>query len=135
MWDWPSDYAIQFWQRYPRRVAKLAALKVLAKVRNRGDVPWDIFIAGVDRYAEWAKTKDVQFIKHPATFLNAGCWDDEYQPQEFTHGSNREDRSVGRAAARNYERGISFGPKPRLVDKPAGADVVRLLPERRGGKS
>ena len=77
MSDWPEDFEAQFWAAYPRRVAKIAAFKALGKVRKTRSVPWEILIAGVRSYAEWAKSKNMEYIKHPTTWLNGGCWDDE----------------------------------------------------------
>lgn len=78
---WPADHQEQFWKLYPRRIAKLSAMKALKKARKR-NVSWDHFIAAVEKYAAWCKTKEKQFIKHPATWLNGGCWDDEYDLRE-----------------------------------------------------
>lgn len=75
--DWPSDYRQQFWVRYPKRVGKQAAFRVLDRVRKSGRVPWSAFLASVDRYRESVAATETRFIKNPATWLNAGCWDDE----------------------------------------------------------
>ena len=81
--DWPSDFEAQFWSQYPLRVSKVYAMKCLEKVRARGDVPWAILMAGVARYAAYtARRGDPNFIKHPSTWLNQGCWDDEYPTPE-----------------------------------------------------
>jgi hypothetical protein len=67
-----EDFAA-FWANYPRRTAKLAALKAYEKAR-RIDSAANI-LAGVERYkrnkpeyADWC---------HPTTFLNQGRWMDE----------------------------------------------------------
>lgn len=78
--DWPADYRERFWQAYPRRVAKLAALKALDKARARGDVPWAKLIGAIARYTTWLKEPGWRpEPKHPATWLNNGCWDDELE--------------------------------------------------------
>jgi hypothetical protein len=66
----------QFWRAYPRRVAKDAARKAFAKVRERG-VALDVLVAGAKRYAAERAGQDPKYTKHPATWLNAGCWQDE----------------------------------------------------------
>jgi hypothetical protein len=75
--DWPKDFGDQFWQAYPRKTEKLAAMKKLAIVRKSKFVTFADLIAGVRRYA--ASNPEPQFTKHPTTWLNAGCWADETQ--------------------------------------------------------
>lgn len=62
-----------FWQRFPRRVGKLDAMKAYRKARKVATA--DDILAGVDRYiatkpeyADWC---------HPSTWLNKGRWMDE----------------------------------------------------------
>lgn len=75
--DWPKDFGDQFWQAYPRKTEKLAAMKKLAVVRKSKIVTFADLMAGVCRYA--ASNPEPQFTKHPTTWLNAGCWADETQ--------------------------------------------------------
>lgn len=90
--DWPKDFHAQFWTRFPRKVGKIAAMKALDKVKARGDVTWAKLIEAVDRYADYLT--DVPHgawrpaAKHPATWLNAGCWDDEHR-EEAQNGKTR----------------------------------------------
>jgi hypothetical protein len=66
----------RFWAAYPKRVAKEAARKAFAKAAENGtDV--EALIAGAQRYAAERQGQDQKFTKHPATWLNAGCWEDE----------------------------------------------------------
>lgn len=73
---WPQDYQEQFWDVYPRRVAKKAAMKALDRVRKGSEVPFEVLISAVKIYARAVAGKDVQYVAHPATWLNAGRWDD-----------------------------------------------------------
>lgn len=64
-----------FWAKYPRRVAKLAALKAYQQARRTASQ--DDILAGVDAYirhkpayAEWA---------HASSWLRAGRWMDEWE--------------------------------------------------------
>lgn len=68
-----------FWAAYPRRVGKIAAEKAYAKALAAGATP-DELIAGASFYAMEKKLSDPQYIKHPATWLNGGCWQDEPDP-------------------------------------------------------
>jgi hypothetical protein len=74
---WPADYGEQFWEAYPRRVAKKAAMKALDNVRKSGEVPFEVLLSAVLTYARAVAGKDVQYVAHPATWLNAGRWDDD----------------------------------------------------------
>jgi hypothetical protein len=67
----------EFWNLYPRRIAKKAALK--SYLRALKDTTHAKIIEGVKRYASYCNTKgtEPQFIAHPATWLNQGRWDDE----------------------------------------------------------
>jgi|SRR6185436_7887382 len=96
--DWPSDYERQFWAAYPRRIGKLAAMKALAKARENHDVPWAKMIGAVHAYVAHMAGNDPRFIKHPATWIHQGCWDDELptgpdRPRTFAsiaiHGARR----------------------------------------------
>jgi hypothetical protein len=65
----------EFYAAYPRRVAKLAALKAYIKA-IKVTTP-DVIIAGARRYARERQGQDDQFTKHPSTWLNGGCWNDK----------------------------------------------------------
>lgn len=66
-----------FWQCYPRRVAKLAAKKAYDKALKQ--TTHQEIMAGVERYAFHTRNTEHQYIKHPASWLNSGCWEDELQ--------------------------------------------------------
>lgn len=76
--DWPKDYQDQFWKAYPRRTEKKAAMAKLDAIRKGGKIRWAIFLAGVQRYAQHMCGTEERYIKHPTTWLNRGCWDDEF---------------------------------------------------------
>ena len=73
----------QFWYEYPKKKAKVAAMKAWAKLKP-DDVLFDAIMLGLRRARasiEW-KREGGRFIPHPATFLNQGRWEDEYLPFE-----------------------------------------------------
>jgi hypothetical protein len=70
-----EDRFADFWAAYPRRVGKLAAQKAWARA-IKSQTP-EVIIATV-RQTTWPQ--DVQYIPHPATWLNAGRWMDEAPP-------------------------------------------------------
>lgn len=82
----------EFWSVYPRKVAKLAAQKAYAKALKV--VSPDQLIEGARRYA-LEKVGDA-YVKHPSTWLNGGCWDDErlpgYHNRHNGNGNGRQHR-------------------------------------------
>jgi hypothetical protein len=56
--------------------AEEAARKAFAVAIKRGVDP-EVMIAGAKRYAVERNEQDPKYTKHPATWLNAGCWEDE----------------------------------------------------------
>lgn len=69
-----------FWQRYPRKVGKLAALKAYQKALTVA-MP-DEILAGLEEYRKHLPD-DVQFIAHASSWLNAGRWMDDYTPPKI----------------------------------------------------
>jgi hypothetical protein len=68
----------EFWEVYPRKVGKSAAKKSFAKAYTcaNGEV-----VLGAQRYANDPYLPlDKNFIPHPATWLNAGRWEDDPLP-------------------------------------------------------
>lgn len=68
-----------FYDAYPKKSGKQAAVKAFAKVIQRGADARDI-IAGAQRYRDDPNLPDRQYIPDPGTWLNAGRWDDEPCP-------------------------------------------------------
>jgi hypothetical protein len=66
----------RFWAAYPRRVAKEAARRAFAAAIKRG-ADAEALIAGAARYAAERRDQEIRFTKHPATWINGGCWEDE----------------------------------------------------------
>jgi len=71
-----------FWQEYPRKVAKQAALKAWEKTAAIRPPLAEILSAlEVQKSsAQWTR-EGGRFIPHPATWLNQGRWDDEIQDE------------------------------------------------------
>lgn len=92
--DWPPDYREQFWERYPNKVGKLAALSALDRVRKRRLVLWETLIAGLSAYIR--KVDDRPWC-NPSTWLNQGRWDDQHEEATIRAPPNKV-RSGGFAA-------------------------------------
>lgn len=66
----PTEGFLKFWAAYPRKVAKGQALKAWPG----DDLTEKILAALAWQVPTWS---DPQYMKHPATWLNAKCWEDE----------------------------------------------------------
>ena len=71
----------EFWERYPKKVAKQAAMKAFTKlVKSQNDV--DRFMKKIIASIEWWKEQSSwkkdggKFVPYPATWLNRGSWED-----------------------------------------------------------
>jgi hypothetical protein len=73
-----SDFE-NFFSLYPRKEVKKEAAKCFEKALKDG-VMLSIILDGVKRYNRFIEEKKVErrFIKLPTTWLNQGCWDDDY---------------------------------------------------------
>jgi hypothetical protein len=63
-----------FWKHYPRKVAKPNALKAWLKIQPDDALTKQI-IAAIN--AQELCNKEIQFVPHPASWLNANRWEDE----------------------------------------------------------
>lgn len=73
-----SDFE-NFFSLYPRKEVKKEAAKCFEKALKDGVLLSNI-LDGVKRYNRFIEEKKVErrFIKLPTTWLNQGCWDDDY---------------------------------------------------------
>lgn len=68
----------EFWMVCPRKVGKKAALKAWETAIKGGADPDTVAQAMTDAAKEWQREgRAERFIPHPATWLNAGRWEDE----------------------------------------------------------
>lgn len=69
----------EFFNAYPRKVHKLKAAESYVKFIKMG-VEHAKIVDGARRYAIYIRYSAIEdrFTKHPASWLNSGCWDDEY---------------------------------------------------------
>ncbi len=83
--DFEDWFEGEWWPQYPagRRVEKAEAKKrAKATIEGRRSdglkATADELLAGVVRYAAATMGREPRYIKHPTTWLNKGCWTDEY---------------------------------------------------------
>ena len=82
--DYTADF-IRFWQEYPNKAGKKKAFTAWKKATDKPDIETLIKTIHIQKQSEaWVKDNGT-FIPHPATWLNAGRWDDvvkKYQPDD-----------------------------------------------------
>lgn len=86
----PSGYTDDFenfWRTYPRRIEKKSAFKSWRTALKSGATA-DEITAGAARYAKYRAGEPERFTKHPSTWLNQGCWEDEYSTAGIGYGYN-----------------------------------------------
>ena len=75
----------EWWKVYPVKKSKLAALNKFDEVLREQSATFDELMEGARKYADevyYEKTEN-RYIKHPSTWLNQGCWADEYKKHEY----------------------------------------------------
>ena len=81
-----DDFA-EFWERYPRKVAKPNAKKAYDKARKSHD--HDQIMFGLSQHLPGLVAKDTQFIPHAATWLNGERFNDEPDNNTSPAGTNK----------------------------------------------
>lgn len=66
----------EWWQVYPRKVAKDAARRRYEQIIKKGVSPQELLV-GVKAYAREMRGTEPRFVKSPDGWLNAGRWQDE----------------------------------------------------------
>ena len=77
------DHFDTFWRTYPRHESKIPARKAWDKAIKTASP--DRIIAGAERYRD-DPNRAPSFTAHPATWLNAGRWDDDPLPARTPMG-------------------------------------------------
>jgi hypothetical protein len=68
-----------FWLQYPNKKSKKKARAIYEGVVSRGEATHEVLLGAVIKYA--ASDEVMRgYAKHPTTWLNGGCWDDEPTP-------------------------------------------------------
>jgi hypothetical protein len=102
-------------------------MQKLQGVRASG-LPWAQFFAGVMRYAAYCVGTPPAYIKHPTTWLNRGCWDDEHgrpraqqdrRPRGGTSELLFEMMERDHAGTGSDRSDVSPDSEQRVVDAPA----------------
>lgn len=78
-----------FWEAYPRHIAKGNARKAWEKATRKNDP--EMMIEAARRFASQCKGSDPKFVPHPATWLNGERWLDEPDPEFKQRGTRRDE--------------------------------------------
>lgn len=103
-----------FWQAYPRRKSKGQAEKVFANIDPSRQL-LATMLATIERAkksSDWKKD-DGRFIPHPATWLNAKGWEDEFQEKREQNEAHRGNTSEGSKKTTDEQRLASLNPEQR----------------------
>lgn len=68
----------EFWNLYPRKEQKKKTKEKFLKLLEKND--YELIKKGLLNYIEYIKSNktETKYIKHPTTWLNGECWNDEY---------------------------------------------------------
>ena len=79
-----NNYSVdfsEFWNEYPNKVEKKKAFKKWQTLKKQKQLPsLNIILSSIKNQKSWRENANGEFRaewKHPTTWLNAGCWDDE----------------------------------------------------------
>ena len=72
-----TDDFLQFWEAYPKKTGKDAAVRAFDKVKKRVDVAELVKAVEAQKHGEDWTNGGGKYIPHPATWLNQGRWADE----------------------------------------------------------
>jgi hypothetical protein len=118
----------RFWVAYPRKVGKGAARKAWVRALRKATV--SEIMDGVGVYVDVVKTLDgMQFVQHPATWLNQERWTDETtNPREAVGGRPRNVRSTDEEcpihAGQHRDRCGGCAADARAVERPVAKSQV-----------
>lgn len=109
------DTFAAWYDRYPRKVGRAAAEKAYRRALKTATP--EQLLAGLELYLGEIEAKRTarDYIKHPATWLNGGCWADEHDtgPAQIVDRRQQEtdaqfDRMLARAMERDQQRALGL---------------------------
>jgi len=113
-----------FWAVYPRKVDKLAGMKAFEKAT--GKVSPQVLIDSARRLANDPYLPPKQFIPYPASWLNAGGWENEPYPERELTPAEKEAKKKADDEARYARREIELAAsKERLERERIEAEKAR----------
>lgn len=129
-----KDAFDQFYAAYPLKKERPAALKAFEKAMKSGQVTFSKLMLGLEDYKRL--TPPTTSWKYPATWLNRGCWADEYsaedqraKPGATLHQFPRSSRDAERERMNDFRSFFneSLGSDPPEDGAPPIKDVTPKL--------
>jgi hypothetical protein len=121
----------QFWQHYPRKIAKRAAQKAFDRLtkQEQSDA-----VEAIEQHVAYWKLKgtDMEFICHATTWLNQGRWEDilDMTPKEVKrpslpwYSNDELTLAKGRELGLNAYAGESMGQYRQRIQQHIGKMAV-----------
>ncbi len=122
-----SDFTA-FWAVYPRRLGKKTAASKFSAAVKSGVSPQHLIDAAARYAAHVTKNRiEEKYIKHPTTWLNQGCWDDELKPENNRRpADDRFSRKIEMARRLDARSEADSG----MDNGASGGDLLALPPTR-----
>ena len=78
-----NEYFETFYKKYPNKKAKQKAYTSFCAIFKNKKATFEQLMQGLDKYIAHINQNKIEksYIKHPSTWLNQGCWEDEYEEQ------------------------------------------------------
>ena len=120
----------EFWVAYPRKVGKRAAYRAFLTA-VAGESPSAIVAGAVQFGKDPNLPFDQNFIPHPATWLNAGRWDDGPLPERTRTPEEIKAREL---AAAQYRREVELEHTRKVVQESVAASETAEAPHCEHGR-
>lgn len=91
-----------FWELYPKKVAKVEAVKAWEKMTLFTEPA--LILQGLERWKQSEQWQEMRYIPYPATFLNQRRWSDEVPSGKVVSKHEQSQRNTLEAARRTMER-------------------------------
>lgn len=94
-----------FWNAYPKKVAKQDALKAWKKISPDDELTNQILVGLENSKQHDSRFKDPQYIPYPASWLNSGCWEDEFSDEVVFSDEKPKKAQQTKPTQKNYQFG------------------------------
>ncbi len=100
----------EFWQAYPKKEGRKAALTAYAMALQKEDVTPELLARKAAQYAEAKAANDPKWIKMPQYWLNDECWLEDPQPPKSrtakgrSNGKTAKTSGAAKAKAKKSQR-------------------------------
>jgi hypothetical protein len=100
---------VEIYRAYPRQVGRGAALKAIARALHTH--PPDVLLAKVREFAAspLVKSSPAEYVPHPATWFNAGRYDDDPAEWQIVRNGTPQNGSTPHYSAAEIDAGVADG--------------------------